>query len=225
MNSLKSLVLPFARPASGEKPIAWFDHAKNLAQEFILESDQWVDREVGRLQDLADNASRMLTWMMVAVVPVIFILAGIFTALIVRPLQAISNAIRRLGEDDYTTPVIVNGPHDVEMLGERLDWLRLQLTELEEQKVRFLRHMSHELKTPLTGLREGAELLADEVVGPLNEDQRQVVSIMQDNSKMFQSLIENLVNFNHAVSRDLELHFRTRFLWRMSSVRSLNLRS
>lgn len=203
---------PFAKPASGEKPIAWFEQAKALAQEFIHKSDEWVDREVSRLQGLADNASRMLTWMMVAIVPVIFILAGIFTAFIVRPLRAISNAIRRLGEEDYTTPVVINGPHDVEMLGERLDWLRLQLTELEEQKVRFLRHMSHELKTPLTGLREGAELLADEVVGPLNEDQRQVVSIMRENSKMFQSLIENLVNFNHAVSRDLELHFESVFL-------------
>jgi two-component system sensor histidine kinase GlrK len=72
--------------------------------------------------------------------------------------------------------------------------------------------MSHELKTPLTGLREGAELLADEVVGPLNEDQRQVVSIMRENAKMFQSLIENLVNFNHALSRDLEMHFEPVFL-------------
>jgi two-component system sensor histidine kinase GlrK len=203
---------PFARPASGEKPIVWFDHAKNLAEEFIQQSDDWVDREVGRLQNLADSAGRMLTWMIVAMVPIIFILAGVFTAFIVRPLQAITNAIRRLGEEDYETPIVVSGPHDVEMLGERLDWLRMQLVELDDQKVRFLRHMSHELKTPLTGLREGAELLADEVVGSLNEDQRQVVSIMRENAKMFQSLIENLVNFNHALSRDLEMHFEPVFL-------------
>jgi two-component system sensor histidine kinase GlrK len=35
---------------------------------------------------------------------------------------------------------------------------------------------------------------------------------MRENAKMFQSLIENLVNFNHALSRDLEMHFEPVFL-------------
>ena len=40
--------------------------------------------------------------------------------------------------------------------------------ELEQQQNRFLRHVSHELKTPLTAVREGAELLRDEVGGKLS---------------------------------------------------------
>ena len=59
------------------------------------------------------------------------------------------------------------GPEDLRYLGGRLDWLRRRLDEFETQKNRFLRHVSHELKTPLTALREGAELLHDEIGGPL----------------------------------------------------------
>ena len=42
-----------------------------------------------------------------------------------------------------------------------------RLSELEADRARVLRHLSHELKTPLAALREGVSLLRDEIVGPL----------------------------------------------------------
>jgi two-component system sensor histidine kinase GlrK len=84
-------------------------------------------------------------------------------------------------------------------LGRRLDWLRRRLEEFETQKNRFLRHVSHELKTPLTALREGAELLKDEIGGPLAPPQRQVVGIMRDNSVKLQRLIEELLDYQSAL--------------------------
>jgi len=76
-----------------------------------------------------------------------------------------------------------------------LDWLRRRLSEAETQKNRFLRHVSHELKSPLTAVREGAELLNDQVGGPLAPQQRQVVSIMRDNSVKLQRMIEELLDY------------------------------
>jgi len=93
----------------------------------------------------------------------------------------------------------VRGPEDLRYLGRRLDWLRRRLDEFETQKNRFLRHVSHELKTPLTALREGAELLHDQVAGPLSPAQRQVVSIMRDNSVKLQRLIEELLDYQRAL--------------------------
>src|SRR5207245_1051964 len=98
------------------------------------------------------------------------------------PIAEIDAAIRQLGGADFSRPIAVRGPEDLRYLGRRLDWLRRRLDEFETQKNRFLRHVSHELKTPLTALREGAELLHDQVAGPLAPPQRQVVAIMRDNS-------------------------------------------
>ncbi|MFU8858693.1 MAG: histidine kinase dimerization/phospho-acceptor domain-containing protein [Deferrisomatales bacterium] len=64
-----------------------------------------------------------------------------------------------MGSGDFWHSIAVRGPRDLEFLGSRLDWLRLRLAELEAEKTRFLAHMPHELKTPLTAIREGAELL------------------------------------------------------------------
>ena len=41
----------------------------------------------------------------------------------------------------------------------------MRLLELAQERNRFLRHMSHELKTPLANIREGTELLMDGAVG------------------------------------------------------------
>jgi two-component system sensor histidine kinase GlrK len=67
------------------------------------------------------------------------------------------------------------------------------LIQLEEQKSRFLRHISHELKTPLTALREGSDLLSEDVAGPLTEKQREIVLILRQHSLDLQLLIEGLL--------------------------------
>jgi two-component system sensor histidine kinase GlrK len=55
--------------------------------------------------------------------------------------------------------------------------------------------MSHELKTPLASIREGAELLRDGTVGKLNASQADVAEILQQNSLELAKLIDNLLDF------------------------------
>jgi two-component system sensor histidine kinase GlrK len=86
---------------------------------------------------------------------------------LVRPVRQLDQAIARLGASRFDEPVAVGGPADLRLIGRRLDWLRTRLSELETDRERSLRHVSHELKTPLTALREGVSLLREEVPGPL----------------------------------------------------------
>jgi len=56
--------------------------------------------------------------------------------------------------------------------------------------------VSHELKTPLTAVREGAELLRDNVGGKLSPEQREIVRIVRENSLSLQKLIEDLLTYH-----------------------------
>jgi two-component system sensor histidine kinase GlrK len=85
---------------------------------------------------------------------------------------------------------------DLERLGAQLEWLRNRLLDLAQDRNRFLRHMSHELKTPLANIREGTELLMDGTVGELNTGQREVNAILRENGIKLQRLIENLLGFS-----------------------------
>ena len=115
-----------------------------------------------------------------------------------RPLRRLENAIIGLGENRLDVPIDVPGPPDIRSVGQQLEWLRLRLTELDADKARFLRHISHELKTPLASLHEGVAVLGDGVAGSLNPDQAEVVRILQGNTLALQQQIEALLRFNAA---------------------------
>ena len=155
-----------------------------------------VNREVGTMQALAGEVHNFIYWQLVALVPVALFLVIGATILILKPIRQIEAALHRLGEGDFTRPVSVSGPRDLEVLGRQLDWVRMRLVELEEQKTRFMRQVSHELKTPLSAIREGAELLGDGSVGPLSQDQLEVARILRQNALRLQRLIEDLLNYH-----------------------------
>ena len=117
---------------------------------------------------------------------------------LVRPVRHLEQAIIRLGASRFDEAVSVGGPADLRQLGKRLDWLRQRLAELEADRERALRHVSHELKTPLTALKEGVSLLREEVPGTLVAGQREVVDILQHNVASLQVQIESLLTLNAA---------------------------
>jgi len=126
------------------------------------------------------------------------LLALAFGVWLTRPLKRLELAIAGLGENRMDQPVLIRGPSDLRSIGQRLEWLRLRLKELDEDKARFLRYTSHELKTPLAALREGVALLEDGVAGPLTADQREIARILGHNTATLQSQIEALLRFNAA---------------------------
>ena len=155
-----------------------------------------VDAELTNLQETARKAQRFSAWQVAALIPGTIILVSIFTLLVARPIRQIDAAIGQLGESGFSKPIKIKGPTDLERLGRQLEWLRLRLLELAQEKNKFLRHMSHELKTPLANIREGTELLLDGSVGDLETPQREVTDILRMNGLKLQQLIENLLSFS-----------------------------
>ena len=97
----------------------------------------------------------------------------LFTRMIIGPVKGVERMINRLGEGrPLGNMASFKGPREIRALGQRILWLSERLAWLESQRHEFLRHISHELKTPLASMREGTELLADEVAGPLTADQK-----------------------------------------------------
>ena len=164
-----------------------------------------IDREVESLNARAGRAQQVLVGLLAAALPLAAVLALGFAWLTARPVRELDAAIHRLGTPDLGAPIQVQGPRDIEALGERLEWLRRRLAELEEQKSKFLAHVSHELKTPLAAMREGAELLADGSAGPLNEAQRDIAGILRSNSLRLQKLVADLLSYHRATDPRAEL--------------------
>lgn len=181
---------------SSESVIAEFTILRQRVNRLTLTLSNHIELELSRLQESTRNAQQVSAWQTAALVPGTLILVLFFTVLVARPIRQIDRAIAQLGKSGFSKPIDVKGPSDLERLGRQLEWLRLRLLELAQEKNRFLRHMSHELKTPLANIREGTELLLDGTVGELQTPQREVTDILRLNGLKLQQLIENLLSFS-----------------------------
>ena len=176
--------------------ISRFAPMRQRVEELTNILSAYVNTELAVLLETARDAQRVSAWQVAALVPGTIILVLIFTFLVARPISQIDSAIHQLGESGFSKPIRIKGPTDLERLGRQLDWLRLRLLDLAQEKNKFLRHMSHELKTPLANIREGTELLLDGSVGELEDQQREVADILRMNGLKLQQLIENLLSFS-----------------------------
>jgi two-component system sensor histidine kinase GlrK len=195
---------PHDSPESGNA-VEQYAELSSVANQMLTDNRRLVEREVEDLELSGNRVQKISFLQAAALVPITSILAIFFAFVVARAIRRLDRAIHRLGRGDFSKPVTITGPRDLEQLGERLDWMRLRLLDAENEKTRFLRHISHELKTPLTAVREAAELLGEEVVGSLNNQQREIAAILRDNSVRLQKLIEDLLDFNIASSRMTEL--------------------
>lgn len=150
------------------------------------------------LEDRLDTSRRHLTQQVSWAIAAAVAMALGFGVWFTRPLKQLERAILALGENRLDAPIDIQGPADLALVGQRLDWLRLRLAELDADKSRFLRHISHELKTPLAALREGVSLLEDGVAGTLSPNQREIAEILRHNTQVLQSQIEDLLRLNAA---------------------------
>lgn len=79
---------------------------------------------------------------MLALFPVVLLLAADFTILIARLIRDINLALRCMGRGDFVSPAGVSGLRDLQQLGWRIEWLPHRQSELERQKNRYLRKVS-----------------------------------------------------------------------------------
>ena len=182
-----------ARSGSDNLTSQWAGLADG-ARAVLTESRKLIDEQANFTTATADKLQRTLLLQAAAIIPATLLLAALFVVLITRPMRQLGQAIRLLGAREFSEPIEVHGPRDVEDLGKQLDWLRRRIQELEHQKITFLRHISHELKTPLTTIREGSELLVESLANSAPEE-AEISRIMQSNSVYLQRLIEDLLQF------------------------------
>ena len=76
-----------------------------------------------------------------------------------RPLEALASAARELGRGANPPPVTEMGPGEVRAVATAFNQMRTDLTRLDQERATFLAGVSHDLRTPLSRLRLGVEML------------------------------------------------------------------
>lgn len=76
-----------------------------------------------------------------------------------RPLNALADAARELGRGHQPAPVPEVGPSEVRAVASAFNQMRENLSRVDRERATFLAGVSHDLRTPLSRLRLGLEML------------------------------------------------------------------
>jgi signal transduction histidine kinase len=83
---------------------------------------------------------------------------------------------------------------------------RRTVEETQRLKTRFLAHMSHDLRAPLHSITGFADLLAEEVDGPLNAEQHTSVRAILESGEVLSQLVTEIVDTARLEAGRLQIH-------------------
>jgi PAS domain S-box-containing protein len=77
--------------------------------------------------------------------------------------------------------------------------------DLDRMKSEFIATVSHELRTPLTSLSMGIDILSQEVVGSVNQRQKELLVAAKDDSERLRKLVKELLDLSKLESGKYEM--------------------
>lgn len=177
------------------EPLTLIAGAQNKAEVMIEAGTQALLAEEKDLFAAVRRARWVIVFAVGGLIPLTVALGYGLAGVIARPVREARRQILELGRNRYDQPIRIGYPEELSTLGQQLEWLRRRLVNLEADKERFMRHVTHELKTPLASLKEGTELLADSSLGELNAQQAEVVGILQESTRDQEQMIMRLLSY------------------------------
>ncbi|MEO8200625.1 MAG: ATP-binding protein [Gemmatimonadota bacterium] len=108
------------------------------------------------------------------------------------------SAVERVVLDESMNVSRVIGVH-VDVTERKDSELALEQNGRDQMRFKdeFLSHVSHELRSPLTAIKQFTSILLSDVAGRLNDEQRQYQQIVLKNIHQLQSMIDDLLEVTH----------------------------
>ncbi len=116
------------------------------------------------------------------------------------PMQELAAAATALGTGELSGRVRTRGVQETQTVAKAFNRMAAdierqvsELRELDALKSHFVASVSHELRTPLTSIAGYVEELLDEEFGPLSDEQRESLEVVERNASGLGALIDDLL--------------------------------
>jgi len=170
---------------------------KQNLYDLAAQVDLSLDKRIQDQQFYVSSVQQTQFWLTACLLGASFLLIMFGSKAILKPVTRLERIITAMSRQEDTLPVIAtSGPKELIVLEQKLYRLAGRLIQLENLRHALLRHASHELKTPLASIKEGCSLLTEQVVGPLNADQEEVLSLLNSSTDRLNLLIVQLLDYN-----------------------------
>lgn len=175
--------------------------ARHLGEQVETELEALQQGTHARVQRAQAEVARLerRTWNGVIVALATAVVLALLTTAVIalritRSLRRLSAATAAVAAGSFREPIRVGGRDEVGVLARSFNAMADRLRRHDELKEEFFATLSHELRSPITSVREAAHLLADEIPGPLTSKQARLVDIVRRSTDRLLRLVNQILD-------------------------------
>ena len=171
----------------GEQKTSTFesDNGKTLTVSVPIElggeiiGGVYLAENVSAISKSIDAIRTSLVLFSILLLFIIIIITVMISYVVTKPLGEFINVAKAVSKGDFSRRVTVKGSHEMEHMGQAFNFMCDELTELDEKRKNFVSDVSHELKTPMAGIK----LLCDSLIAAENPDMDTIREFLNDMSE------------------------------------------
>lgn len=131
-----------------------------------------------------------------------------FTRSICLPIQILKDATERISQGDLDYRIEVLSMDEIGTLGTAFNQMCDRLKEFDLMKSEFISNISHNLKTPLTAIREANELMLDKIAGQVSEPQIKLLNIIKESAHRLTLMINDILDISRVEAGLMRYNFQ-----------------
>ena len=165
-----------------------------------------MDLRIAQMNRLEDKTIQVgVFWATLSLVAA-GLLAFFLIRSITRPIDLLRRATTKISEGKFTHRVDLRTQDELGDLADAFNEMAYQLKRLDDMKAHFVAIVSHDLKTPLTSMKEAVDLLLEEAVGPLSPKQRHLLEINAGGIQKLAEFVDDILNLTRMEAGLVPLH-------------------
>jgi len=111
-----------------------------------------------------------------------------------KPINILESGAQSISMGEFGKQIEIHSNDEFGRLASAFNDMSERVKNLDEMKSDFIYIVTHELKTPLTSMKEATSLLKEEILGPITEKQARFLNITEEDIERLLDFIKSLLD-------------------------------
>ena len=176
-------------------------------EKLVWDEEVSLARKMNRTRSFSQRGREITLVLAVLMTGLGLIMAWLVTRSVRGPVLRLQAGTRDVAQGIFDRKIEVTSADELGELARAFNAMTDRLAELEEMKREFISNLSHELRTPLTSIKAAANLMLDQIPGPVTDKQRRLLGIVQEETGKLVRMVNNLLDLSKIRAGMMHYHF------------------
>lgn len=192
----------------GEEKDKTIDQLRNAINNLIILQQAGLFKKMGLFQETVQKSTKISLAIMLFAITFVAVFSFFFIRSIYRPINALKAATDHIAQGDLEHRINITSNDEIGSLGRSFNEMSKKLEQLDTMKSDFISNISHNLKTPLTAIKEANELMLDKIAGQISFEQMKLLNIIKGNTLRLILMINDLLDISRIEAGLMRYNFQ-----------------